>query len=667
MNRDDNREFVMPLWVAADCVTRVPGFVTRRPALERPDAGTASAGPLGAELGGRDARAADLMLPSGREDETAREDEWHCALGAPSSPPELQRLSRAGAPPAVRASWWRRASDEINPPRPAGYYEATVRRALGRGSAAKTYAKQIDKDLHRTFASLHGLRVPESEAIVALRNVLMAFAQHNPAVGYCQSMNFIAAVLLLVLDEESAFGALAALVERVMPGHFDAALTMARVDQQVVTQLLRQEDAELVTHLERLGLPPAIAITQWLFTAMVGSALPLGALLRVWDALFYEVRASVRVGAPPRACATRCRVLARSATFSSSSALSSLSSSRTAPSSSPPRILPTRTARSPPSGRRSAPPPTSTRCSTPRARHRVQRAAARPLAARRAHPPPCPLRYALPDATWRLAPLSAARRSHALALADEGGGERGADDIVATWRAAVETAAAVRARPRGAATARAAGGRPDAEWTVVPLAAEGAPGSDEGEGWSLVEPTPVSGAAHGCALSYVIMQLEQPTLREGHFAPPRRDARAAPVAVTAAERREASQPGDKCEIARGALDDTVHAPPHAHAQPADAPIAGVADVASPSVGEGVAPGSPAEGSGTLRPAFDSGSPLERCASLPDMDSGTRRFGAAAVHAARSAAESGVRSAVLGVAGQGSSGLELGCGSSPEPS
>ena len=297
MNRDDNREFVMPLWVAADCVTRVEvsssgasaGAAGRR---------QASAGPLGAELGGWDARAADLMLPSGREDETAREDEWHRALGAPSSPPELQRLSRVGAPPAVRASWWRRASDEINPPRPAGYYEATVRRALGRGSAAKTYAKQIDKDLHRTFASLHGLRVPESEAIVALRNVLMAFAQHNPAVGYCQSMNFIAAVLLLVLDEESAFGALAALVERVMPGHFDAALTMARVDQQVVTQLLRQEDAELVSHLERLGLPPAIAITQWLFTAMVGSALPLGALLRVWDALFYEVRANVRVGAP---------------------------------------------------------------------------------------------------------------------------------------------------------------------------------------------------------------------------------------------------------------------------------------------------------------------------------------------------------------------------------
>jgi hypothetical protein len=31
----------------------------------------------------------------------------------------------------------------------------------------------------------------------ALRNVLIAYATHNPTVGYCQSMNFLAGLLLL--------------------------------------------------------------------------------------------------------------------------------------------------------------------------------------------------------------------------------------------------------------------------------------------------------------------------------------------------------------------------------------------------------------------------------------------------------------------------------------
>ena len=57
--------------------------------------------------------------------------------------------------------------------------------------------------------------------------MLVAYANRNRDVGYCQSMNFLAAVLLLVVDEESAFWCLAAIVERLMPGHFSACMAMA--------------------------------------------------------------------------------------------------------------------------------------------------------------------------------------------------------------------------------------------------------------------------------------------------------------------------------------------------------------------------------------------------------------------------------------------------------
>ena len=39
------------------------------------------------------------------------------------------------------------------------------------------------------------------------RRVLLAYAVHDPAVGYCQSLNFVAAMLLLVVrGEAGAFG-----------------------------------------------------------------------------------------------------------------------------------------------------------------------------------------------------------------------------------------------------------------------------------------------------------------------------------------------------------------------------------------------------------------------------------------------------------------------------
>ena len=113
-------------------------------------------------------------------------------------------------------------------------------------------------------------------------------AEHNPQVSYCQSMNFLAAMLLLVVDEETAFWALAAVVERLMPGHFSSSMAMALVDQGVLSEFLAQEDAELVAHLEQLQVAPSLVTTQWLLTCFVGSALPLGALLRIWDAFFTE-------------------------------------------------------------------------------------------------------------------------------------------------------------------------------------------------------------------------------------------------------------------------------------------------------------------------------------------------------------------------------------------
>lgn len=54
------------------------------------------------------------------------------------------------------------------------------------------------QDVPHTFANHPWLHEPDGQA--ALRRVLAAYSVHNPAVGYCRSMNQILALLLVALN-----------------------------------------------------------------------------------------------------------------------------------------------------------------------------------------------------------------------------------------------------------------------------------------------------------------------------------------------------------------------------------------------------------------------------------------------------------------------------------
>jgi len=69
------------------------------------------------------------------------------------------------------------------------------------------------QDLPRTFPKSRVMSSEEGQA--ALGRVLLAFSVHKPSIGYCQSMNYIAALLLMVMqdDEEHAFWLLVSLID----------------------------------------------------------------------------------------------------------------------------------------------------------------------------------------------------------------------------------------------------------------------------------------------------------------------------------------------------------------------------------------------------------------------------------------------------------------------
>lgn len=128
---------------------------------------------------------------------------------------KLKRYVRKGIPNEHRALIWMAASgaqDQLE--RNPGHYQSL----LGAEHDPKL-VETIKTDLNRTFPENIYFRKTSNPCMQkALYNVLLAYGHHNPAVGYCQGMNFIAGYLLIVTkDEEKSFWLMEALLSRILP------------------------------------------------------------------------------------------------------------------------------------------------------------------------------------------------------------------------------------------------------------------------------------------------------------------------------------------------------------------------------------------------------------------------------------------------------------------
>ncbi|KAL4443677.1 hypothetical protein ABPG75_011414 [Micractinium tetrahymenae] len=147
------------------------------------------------------------------------------------------------------------------------------------------YLAQIDKDLHRTFPDHPSM---DANGRATLRRILSAYAHRNPAVGYCQGLNFLGATFLLFMSEEDAFWCLCALIEDILGvSYFDERMVSVQVDVLVFGHLLQGRFPTLWAHLQELDVDAASVTMHWFLCAFLNS-LPLDSTLRVWDQLFFE-------------------------------------------------------------------------------------------------------------------------------------------------------------------------------------------------------------------------------------------------------------------------------------------------------------------------------------------------------------------------------------------
>jgi hypothetical protein len=166
----------------------------------------------------------------------------------------------------------------------------------------------IDQDLLRTFpenrhfkTTMETIDAEHMElypvAMERMRRILTVYARYQPAIGYCQSMNYIVALLIVFIpDDEKVFWLLETLLATLLPTDMyaaDSSLLGAKVDQEVLWELIRIKFPDIwrkavKQHSCPFDAPPACAITTPWFLKLFIDVLPTETLLRLWDCLFYE-------------------------------------------------------------------------------------------------------------------------------------------------------------------------------------------------------------------------------------------------------------------------------------------------------------------------------------------------------------------------------------------
>jgi len=271
----------------------------------------------------------DLWFGKYDEYVSRRRNKWIALMGKqglstsnPTRFPEpcdkVKRYARKGFPPEWRgAMWWFYSGAQSKMRQLSGLYHSLVAR-VNNGELNKDDREAIERDLDRTFPdNIHFRPDPKSarfsdggddepSLIRDLREVLSAFALNNPGIGYCQSLNFIAGLLLLFLkqDTERVFVLLTIITQSHLPGAH--ARSLANTEVNVLMMLIRDylpkvwssiNDTDLVNsgpgshaHPEsKFQRQPTVALscTSWFMSVFVG-VLPIETVLRVWDAFLFE-------------------------------------------------------------------------------------------------------------------------------------------------------------------------------------------------------------------------------------------------------------------------------------------------------------------------------------------------------------------------------------------
>ena len=179
----------------------------------------------------------------------------------------------------------------------AGAELETLSRQLSGGSASSRFSKgardnqsledvlrQIQLDVDRTETSTH---IDESrpQFCQRLTKLLNAYAVHDPEIGYCQGMSdMLVPFLILYEDDERAFLCFRALMSRIRR-NFEVGHATMHLDMARVVELIQKQDAQLHSHIQKLGCDDGLWAFRMLLVLM-RREIPLDMIFSFWEVLW---------------------------------------------------------------------------------------------------------------------------------------------------------------------------------------------------------------------------------------------------------------------------------------------------------------------------------------------------------------------------------------------
>eukprot|EP01055_Gregarina_sp_Pseudo9_P003064 Gregarina_sp_Pseudo_9__3063@NODE_325_length_3153_cov_58_967566_g305_i0_p1_GENE_NODE_325_length_3153_cov_58_967566_g305_i0NODE_325_length_3153_cov_58_967566_g305_i0_p1_ORF_typecomplete_len416_score47_98RabGAPTBC/PF00566_18/1e50_NODE_325_length_3153_cov_58_967566_g305_i05051752 len=202
--------------------------------------------------------------------------------------PKAKKLARYGIPHQFRPYVWTMAlGSQQLVVRNKNVYQSFLARHLN-----DHVMQQIMLDVPRTFPT-HRMFQSQQENSSLLR-LLYAFAVYNPVVNYCQSLNFIAAFLKMILPEEIAFWSMVQIIDTRLPdkgnqisGYYSLNMFELRRDLRVLEVLLSRRLPKVYRVFQSLDIHIEWLCSEW-FLCLFITVFPMPLVLRIWDTLVFE-------------------------------------------------------------------------------------------------------------------------------------------------------------------------------------------------------------------------------------------------------------------------------------------------------------------------------------------------------------------------------------------
>lgn len=195
-------------------------------------------------------------------------------------PDRFHRRVRRGIPPEFRWRVWK-AAVRLDDAWPSVDYHSLCEKET-------QWTPSIVMDVTRTFPDVKAFDDVQQQR---LKRVLNAYASCNPEIGYCQGMNYVAGLLLLVShNEEESFFVFTQLMEHEdfgLAGFYVGKLPLLRRYLRACESLVADTLPELREHFIKQSVQPAVYLHQWFLTLFI-NCFPISMVMILWDVIMCE-------------------------------------------------------------------------------------------------------------------------------------------------------------------------------------------------------------------------------------------------------------------------------------------------------------------------------------------------------------------------------------------